>query len=67
MTKTETAQDIAPTDEQLFRAAILAQLRQAERELPGGATEMIEQLPAELQAVVIGVWDWADARGVEVG
>lgn len=66
MTQTGTAEDLAPTDEQLFRAAILAQLRLAERELPGGAAELIEQLPVELQKVVVGVWEWADERGVEV-
>jgi hypothetical protein len=67
MTKTERIED-GPrnTDEEIFRAAVLAQLKIAEREFPGGAAGLIEQLPREMQAVSRGVWEWADSRGVEV-
>lgn len=62
-TSTDTEQ--GPTDEQLFRATILAQCNMMVREHGDAALlEMIEALPSDLQTVVLGVLDWdAERRG----
>lgn len=60
-TSTDTEQ--RPTDEQVFRAAILAQCNMMVREHGDAALlEMIEALPGELQEVVLGVLDWDAER-----
>lgn len=52
---TKSNEDQRPTDVQLGRAAIKAQLKLAEQAYPGGAHDMIASLPSDLQKVVMGV------------